>query len=1190
MPRLSKIGAAALAAFGWTLGSSGVTASFLVVAGGGSGGKNNPSGGSAAGGGAGEVIYGTTLALNATLSYVVTVGAGGPTTTTNNTSGTNGNNSSFASTVIAIGGGGGGAYNSTFNGRSGGSGGGGCYYTPGTGGASTTGTLGGGTHYGNAGGTGASGDNGSGGGGGASAAGGNGSGNTAGVGGNGQAFSITGSSVTYGGGGGGGNYASTGGAGGSGGGGAGSVNAANATPGTANLGGGGGGGGDAGGASGYGGQGGSGVVIISYAGAQQFSGGIVTSVGGNTIHTFTTSGTLGPITTLSASYLIVAGGSGGGRGQGGGGGAGGLLSGSGLTIDPNSTYLVTVGAGGAGSTTTGTAGVNGGSSTFSIVATTAVGGGGGGSPNYPTPGAGSNGGSGGGGSPGSTPGTGTNAGTGTAGQGNNGGQSYTDAVTYGISGGGGGAGAVGSNAVITGPAGNGGIGVASSISGTSTYYAGGGGGGGDNRASNTASGSGGNGGGGAGGNTATAGTANTGGGGGGGAYNSNSTNGANGGSGVVIISYAGATQQMAGGTVTIVGGNVIHTFTSTGYLAPIDFSTGSLRTRASNSGYLTRTPTVASNRRTWTWSGWVKRGSLTSRQIVWGASTSDFNTDTHWEFYSGDQIRFSTYVSAIYFELITNAVFRDPAAWYHVVATMDTTQATASNRAKLYVNGVQVTSFSTETYPSQNYETQINNTIAHSISRDGAFGGYYFDGEVAEVNFVDGQSLTPNSFGTFNSYGVWQPITYGGSYGTNGFYLPFNRQAVSYVGSFSGSNYLTATAPSAIGTSSFTTECYAYINSAPSVLAMFVDTRSTDTNGSVIYIDSSRVLVLGAGSNYSTSSNVTLSLNRWYHLAVVRSGSTVTGYVNGTAVISYTDSTNLSSTQLRIGTNYNAAYSLNGYISNARVVNGTAVYTSNFVPSTSALTAVSGTTILTLQNSSIVDNSGNSLSITNTGGVSTGQTYPFAYGIFNDQSPAGNNWTPSGVSGAFGSTLDYLGDAPTLTSATVANYCTLNPLNYSTGTVSNGNLQWAATAGVGNGCFSTFAFNIASSTELYYWEFTFVSGDTVLGIAPTTLAPSSTARAGSYSYYTNGNKYSGVSASSYGSSYAAGDVIGVAVGNGSITFYKNGVSQGVAFSSLTGTFTPAIWEVICTVSVNFGQQPFKYTIPSGYVALNTYNL
>jgi hypothetical protein len=472
---------------------------------------------------------------------------------------------------------------------------------------------------------------------------------------------------------------------------------------------------------------------------------------------------------------------------------------------------------------------------------------------------------------------------------------------------------------------------------------------------------------------------------------------------------------------------------------------------------------------------------------------------------------------------------------------------------------------------------------------------------MTELNFIDGQQLTPNSFGTFNSYGVWQPITYGGSYGTNGFYLPFNRQAVSFVGSFSGSNYLTATAPSAIGTSSFTTECYAYINSAPAALAMFVDTRSTDTNGSVIYIDSSRVLVLGVGSNYSTSSNVTLSLNRWYHLAVVRSGSTVTGYVNGTAVISYTDSTNLSSTQLRIGTNYNASYSLNGYISNARVVNGTAVYTSNFVPSTSALTAVSGTTILTLQNSTIVDNSGNSLSITNTNGVSTGQTYPFAYGIFNDQGPAGNNWTPSGISGVFGSTLDYLGDAPTLTSATVANYAVMNPLVPSTGTNTNGNLT------VSIAVTSASPTTIFANTGKWYWEVVWVSGVSYrIGVCNSTGAGQDFgATANGWCKINNPPRvFNSGSAPSYGTDGSVGDTYMVALDldAGKIWYGINGTWQASGSPS-TGanpsqTFTanqnmnPAVASGSGTqvYNLNFGQQPFTYTPPSGFIALNLYNL
>ena len=1183
MPRLSKIGAAALAAFGWTSGTSAVTASYLVVAGGGSGGTRHGGGG-----GGGGYLTGT-ASLSPALSYTITVGAGG-TPNLSTGLGTNGNNSTF-NTATSIGGGaGGGAVGSTYgSGISGGSGGGGAGFNGGGGVSGGSGTSG----QGSAGGTGQNASPYAGaGGGGASAVGGN-AGSNGGNGGTGTASSITGTSTYYAGGGGGGAYTGGGGggsagSGGSGGGGAGVAGDAGATAGTANTGGGGGGSGGSGGGNGSGGAGGSGVVIISYAGAQQFSGGIVTSVGGNTIHTFTTSGALGPITTLSASYLIVAGGGGGGASRasaasGSGGGAGGLLSGSGVTIDPNSTYLVTVGAGGSGGTAGGTSGgtgngVQGGNSAFSMVTTTAVGGG------YGVCGGTVNGGAGGSGGGGTG---GGNYGAGTAGQGNNGGRGPNYPSPEGL-GGGGGAGAAGGNS-SGGPGSNvggtGGVGVASSISGTSTYYAGGGGGSGD-----VTGGAGGNGGGGAGGGpggvSGTSGTANLGGGGGGSNGNGGQGSGGNGGSGVVIISYPGATQQMAGGTVTIVGGNVIHTFTATGFLAPIDFSTGSLRTRSSNSGYLTRTFSTPTNNKIWTYSVWLKRGSFGSTQQIFASrpTVSPYALI----YFANETLNYAE----TGLTLTTTQVFRDPAAWYHIIIAVDTTQATSSNRVKFYVNGTQITSFSTSTYPSQNYNTQLNSASSHAISKGGDYTAEYFDGEQTEFNFIDGQQLAPTSFGTFNSYGVWQPITYGGSYGTNGFYLPFNRQAVSYVGSFSGSNYLTATAPSAIGTSSFTTECYAYINSAPAALAMFVDTRSTDTNGSVIYIDSSRLLVLGAGTNFSTSSTVTLSLNRWYHLAVVRSGSTVTGYVNGTAVISYTDSTNLSSTQLRIGTNYNAAYSLNGYISNARVVNGTAVYTSNFVPSTSALTAVSGTTILTLQNSSIIDNSGNSLSITNTGGVSTGQTYPFAYGIFNDQGPAGNNWTPSGISGAFGSTLDYLGDAPTLTSAAVANYATLNPLQSGI-TLSNGNL--AFTSGPTNtSSYST----IGVSSGKWYAEgvWTATGSTAIFGVALQAYADTATFPGGnlySYGYEYTGKKYNNNSGVSYGATWTNGDAIGVALDldAGTIIFYKNGVSQGTAFTGLqAGTYFFGVGLYNATGNINFGQQPFVYTPPSNHLALNLFNL
>jgi hypothetical protein len=110
------------------------------------------------------------------------------------------------------------------------------------------------------------------------------------------------------------------------------------------------------------------------------------------------------------------------------------------------------------------------------------------------------------------------------------------------------------------------------------------------------------------------------------------------------------------------------------------------------------------------------------------------------------------------------------------VYSIDTTQATSSDRVKIYVNGQQVTSFATSTYPSQNYDTQVNNSVSHTIGQNLYPGSpQNFNGYMAEVHFVDGSALTPSSFGEFNATtGVWSPIAYAGSYGTNGFYLNFS--------------------------------------------------------------------------------------------------------------------------------------------------------------------------------------------------------------------------------------------------------------------------------------------------------------------------------------------------------------------------------------------------------------------------------
>jgi hypothetical protein len=488
---------------------------------------------------------------------------------------------------------------------------------------------------------------------------------------------------------------------------------------------------------------------------------------------------------LSASYLVVAG---GGSASQGGGGAGGMLTGSGLVIDANSTYVVTVGAGGAG----GSVIASGTASSFSLVSTTAVGGGFGG---ILSNGNGANGGSGGGASWG---GSGV-PGVGTAGQGNNGGTGRAGSGGVGSgdgfnSGGGGGAGAVGQNAIQT-KGGNGGNGLQSSITGTATYYAGGGGGSTDQfRLPSGATSTGGLGGGGNGvldNTSGQNGTANTGGGGGGGATNS----GGSGGSGIVIISYAG-TQQMAGGTVTSVGGNTIHTFTSSGYLTPIKLVGRSLRFRSSASAYLNRTMTTPTNNLKWTWSAWVKRGTLgTSNQLFDGGDGSSNNFGAL-AFRTEDTLQFAQTNGGSYnVQVYTTAVFRDPAAWYHIVVVYDSPNATSTDRIQIYVNGTRQTALTYLTGPfAQNTASKINSAIAHYIGKLD-YAGIYFDGYQTEVNFIDGQALTPSSFGTFNSYGVWQPITYGGSYGINGFYLPFsNNTSTTTLGldfSPNGNNWTT---------------------------------------------------------------------------------------------------------------------------------------------------------------------------------------------------------------------------------------------------------------------------------------------------------------------------------------------------------------------------------------------------------------
>jgi hypothetical protein len=200
----------------------------------------------------------------------------------------------------------------------------------------------------------------------------------------------------------------------------------------------------------------------------------------------------------------------------------------------------------------------------------------------------------------------------------------------------------------------------------------------------------------------------------------------------------------------------------------------SLRFNSADSAYLNRTPASAGNRKTWTWSAWVKRSQLSGIIFIQNPYSGANDYDRIW-FTSSDNLQFDSFIAAsTSISLITTQVFRDPSAWYHIIYAVDTTQATSSNRVKLYVNGTQVTAFSTATYPAQNAETWFNSTAPDNIGR-AATNVYYYGGYLTEINFIGGLALTPASFGQTNSStGVWEPRQYTGPYGTNGFYLNFS--------------------------------------------------------------------------------------------------------------------------------------------------------------------------------------------------------------------------------------------------------------------------------------------------------------------------------------------------------------------------------------------------------------------------------
>tara|TARA_R100001591_G_scaffold32908_1_gene43983 strand:+ start:32 stop:1351 length:1320 start_codon:yes stop_codon:yes gene_type:complete len=267
---------------------------------------------------------------------------------------------------------------------------------------------------------------------------------------------------------------------------------------------------------------------------------------------------------------------------------------------------------------------------------------------------------------------------------------------------------------------------------------------------------------------------------------------------------------------------------------------------------LSRTPSGAGNRKTYTISFWVKRSELSTQNVLFSVDGGTNNTNyMEMSFNGSDQLSIGGYTS--YF-LTTNRKFRDTSAWYHIVWRVDTTQSTADDRFRLYVNGTQETSFSQRNNPSQNDDTAANMAAATKI-------GQTLDGYLAQYIMADGQSYAPTTFGSTNSNGVWIPnASPSVTYGTNGFKLDFKLSGTSADASGFG-------ADSSGQTNHFATTNIATnpnTKDSPENVFATLDPNNDRTQGGFTFsLGNMKVVTSGSNRNYACLTQAFTS-GKWY--------------------------------------------------------------------------------------------------------------------------------------------------------------------------------------------------------------------------------------------------------------------------------------------------------------------------------------
>ena len=286
----------------------------------------------------------------------------------------------------------------------------------------------------------------------------------------------------------------------------------------------------------------------------------------------------------------------------------------------------------------------------------------------------------------------------------------------------------------------------------------------------------------------------------------------------------------------------------------------SCRFNDGDSAYMSKSQSDG-NEDVWTLSMWIKRGQLGTSYIPLFQCPVDGSNGTYATFYNTDQLEWVSYTSnSVKGALKTNRVFRDPSAWYHLVFRYESTNGTAGNRMRLYVNGVEETSFATDTNPSSGDDMWVNSTSANFyLGYDNAsiLGGSatYFDGYMAEVCLIDGSALAPTSFGEFDddSPTIWKPIDVSGlTFGTNGFYLDFEASGNLGNDANGGTDLSESNLAAADQATDTPTNSFCTMNPLDNE---FVDATFSEGNNQ---------LVIASGTKAHATSTMGVSAGKWY--------------------------------------------------------------------------------------------------------------------------------------------------------------------------------------------------------------------------------------------------------------------------------------------------------------------------------------